>query len=70
MYTVYNLAEHIKALSARSLVSIAASIRRYVSNDVDRTWASYKDEATTSGNLKWDDYREMVYGPRKSPYSP
>jgi len=37
--------------------------KRYVANDVDRTWSSYKEEAVSSGNLKWKDYRDLVYGP-------
>lgn len=36
---------------------------RYVANDVDRTWSSYKEEAVSSGKLGWGDYRELVYGP-------
>lgn len=37
--------------------------KRYVANDVERTWKSYSEEKVASGNLKWEDYREMVYGP-------
>ncbi|TKR96085.1 hypothetical protein L596_010156 [Steinernema carpocapsae] len=36
--------------------------KRYVNNDVDRTWKNYKDEKVKDGKLSWKDYREMVYG--------
>ncbi|MFH4981793.1 hypothetical protein AB6A40_008502 [Gnathostoma spinigerum] len=36
--------------------------KRYVNNDVDRTWKNYKEEKIKDGKLSWRDYREMVYG--------
>jgi Ca2+-binding EF-hand superfamily protein len=36
--------------------------KRYVNNDVERTWKNYKDEKVKDGKLGWKDYREMVYG--------
>jgi hypothetical protein len=36
--------------------------KRYVNNDVERTWSNYKDEKVKDGRLDWKDYREMVYG--------
>ncbi|MDG6100207.1 hypothetical protein EXU34_22370 [Alteromonas sp. ZYF713] len=36
--------------------------KRYVNNDVDRTWKNYKAEKIVDGKIKWEDYREMVYG--------
>jgi hypothetical protein len=31
--------------------------KRYVNNDVERTWKHYKEEQLKDGRLKWDDYR-------------
>lgn len=36
--------------------------KRYVNNDVERTWKNYKKEKIQDGKIKWEDYREMVYG--------
>ncbi|CAJ0609893.1 unnamed protein product [Cylicocyclus nassatus] len=36
--------------------------KRYVNNDVERTWKNYKDDKIKDGKIKWEDYREMVYG--------
>ncbi|CAI4225636.1 unnamed protein product [Auanema sp. JU1783] len=36
--------------------------KRYVNNDVERTWKNYKDDKIVNGQIKWEDYREMVYG--------
>ncbi|CAI5454079.1 unnamed protein product [Caenorhabditis angaria] len=36
--------------------------KRYVNNDVERTWKNYKAEKIVDGKIKWADYREMVYG--------
>uniref|UniRef100_A0A915BA27 Reticulocalbin-3 n=1 Tax=Parascaris univalens TaxID=6257 RepID=A0A915BA27_PARUN len=36
--------------------------KRYVNNDVDRTWKNYNEEKVKDGKLEWRDYREMVYG--------
>lgn len=31
--------------------------KRYVNNDVDRTWKNYKNEKIQDGKLSWKDYR-------------
>ena len=31
--------------------------KRYVNNDVERTWKNYKEEQLKDGLLKWSDYR-------------
>lgn len=36
--------------------------KRYVNNDVERTWKNYKSEKIVDGKIGWRDYREMVYG--------
>uniref|UniRef100_A0AC35U519 EF hand n=1 Tax=Rhabditophanes sp. KR3021 TaxID=114890 RepID=A0AC35U519_9BILA len=36
--------------------------KRYVNNDVERTWKNYKQEKVAEGKLSWADYRELVYG--------
>ncbi|GMT36798.1 hypothetical protein PFISCL1PPCAC_28095 [Pristionchus fissidentatus] len=36
--------------------------KRYVNNDVERTWKNYKAEKIVDGKIGWTDYREMVYG--------
>jgi Ca2+-binding EF-hand superfamily protein len=36
--------------------------KRYVNNDVERTWKNYKEDKVKDGKLDWKDYREMVYG--------
>ncbi|VDK44536.1 unnamed protein product [Anisakis simplex] len=36
--------------------------KRYVNNDVDRTWKNYNEDKIKEGKLEWKDYREMVYG--------
>ena len=36
--------------------------KRYVNNDVERTWKNYKDDQIKDGKLGWKDYRAMVYG--------
>jgi len=36
--------------------------KRYVNNDVERTWKNYNVEKIKDGKLAWKDYREMVYG--------
>ena len=38
--------------------------KRYVNNDVERTWKNYKEDKVADGKLAWEDYREMVYGSR------
>ncbi|KAI6240121.1 Calumenin-A [Aphelenchoides fujianensis] len=38
--------------------------KRYVNNDVERTWKNYKEEKIADGQLAWPDYREVVYGSR------
>ncbi|KAI1725696.1 EF-hand domain pair domain-containing protein [Ditylenchus destructor] len=44
--------------------------KRYVNNDVERTWKNYKDDKIADGKLGWQDYREMVYGPESQEISP
>lgn len=39
---------------------IAYMQKRYVLNDVDRTW---KGHPTEDNKLSWKEYRESVYGP-------
>lgn len=36
--------------------------KRYVNNDVERTWKNYKEEQLIDGKLGWQDYRDLVYG--------
>lgn len=36
--------------------------KRYVNNDVERTWKNYKEEQIKDGTLSWTDYRTVVYG--------
>ncbi|KAI6188436.1 Calumenin-A [Aphelenchoides besseyi] len=36
--------------------------KRYVNNDVERTWKNYKEDKISDGLLSWRDYRELVYG--------
>lgn len=36
--------------------------KRYVNNDVERTWKNYKAEKIVDNKIEWKDYREMVYG--------
>uniref|UniRef100_A0A914HVY5 Reticulocalbin-3 n=1 Tax=Globodera rostochiensis TaxID=31243 RepID=A0A914HVY5_GLORO len=36
--------------------------KRYVNNDVERTWKNYKEEQLKDGLLDWQDYRNLVYG--------
>ncbi|KAK6109946.1 EF-hand domain pair family protein [Brugia pahangi] len=36
--------------------------KRYVNNDVDRTWKNYNVEKVKDGKISWKDYIEMVYG--------
>ncbi len=44
--------------------------KRYVQNDVDRTWENYDKTKLTGDLLSWDVYREMVYGQhRKSRFA-
>lgn len=31
--------------------------KRYVNNDVERTWKNYKEEQIKDGKLDWKDYR-------------
>lgn len=31
--------------------------KRYVNNDVERTWKNYKDDQIKDGKLGWKDYR-------------
>jgi Ca2+-binding EF-hand superfamily protein len=38
--------------------------KRYVINDVERTWKAYDADKTKTGILTWTDYRDMVYGPQ------
>ncbi|KHN83833.1 Calumenin-A [Toxocara canis] len=45
------LREHIKFMQ-----------KRYVNNDVDRTWKNYNEDKIKDGKLEWKDYRTMVYG--------
>ncbi|KAI1732195.1 enoyl-CoA hydratase/isomerase domain-containing protein [Ditylenchus destructor] len=44
--------------------------KRYVNNDVERTWKNYKDDKIADGKLGWQDYRDMVYGPESQEISP
>lgn len=37
--------------------------RRYVMNDVDRTWKSHP---TDDNKLTWKEYRDSVYGPEST----
>ncbi|CAJ0583182.1 unnamed protein product, partial [Mesorhabditis spiculigera] len=36
--------------------------KRYVNNDVERTWKNYKEDKIVDGKITWAAYREMVYG--------
>jgi len=36
--------------------------KRYVNNDVERTWKNYKEEKIQDGKLGWKDYIAVVYG--------
>ncbi|VDD92067.1 unnamed protein product [Enterobius vermicularis] len=36
--------------------------KRYVNNDVERTWKNYNAEKVKDGKITWQDYRQMVYG--------
>lgn len=31
--------------------------KRYVNNDVERSWKNYKEEKIKDGKLNWEDYR-------------
>lgn len=39
--------------------------KRYVNNDVERTWKNYKEEQIKDGKLDWKDYRALVYGQKE-----
>jgi len=39
--------------------------RRYIVNDVNRTWSNYEKEKFVDGKLPWIEYRLAVYGPEE-----
>ncbi len=35
--------------------------KRYVNNDVERTWKNYNSEKIKDGKLNWKDYRCLIF---------